>query len=205
MLDNKGFDLWADGYDKSVKLSEESDEYPFAGYKNLLNTIYNEIKTMNTAKVLDIGIGTGTLAKKLYDEGYTIYGVDFSEKMIEYAKGKMPDANLFKSDFSLGLPNELKNVEFDFIICTYAIHHLDDSQKLKLVFELLDRLSPKGKILIGDVAFETKEQLERCRIENLDGWDTDEIYPVFEIFKEKFAQSEFTKISFCSGIISITK
>ena len=25
MLDNKGFDLWADGYDKSVGLSEEEN------------------------------------------------------------------------------------------------------------------------------------------------------------------------------------
>lgn len=28
LLDNKGFDLWADGYDKSVELSEKSNEYP---------------------------------------------------------------------------------------------------------------------------------------------------------------------------------
>ena len=28
MLDHKGFDLWADGYDKTVGLSEESNTYP---------------------------------------------------------------------------------------------------------------------------------------------------------------------------------
>ena len=27
MLDSKGFDLWANGYDKSVNLSEENNEY----------------------------------------------------------------------------------------------------------------------------------------------------------------------------------
>ena len=31
MLNNTGFDLWADGYDKSVGLSDENDRYPFAG------------------------------------------------------------------------------------------------------------------------------------------------------------------------------
>ncbi len=30
MLDNKGFDLWADGYDKSVGVSDEENTYPFA-------------------------------------------------------------------------------------------------------------------------------------------------------------------------------
>lgn len=43
MLDNKGFDLWADGYDKSVQLSEENNEYPFAGYKNPLEDIFQGV------------------------------------------------------------------------------------------------------------------------------------------------------------------
>lgn len=36
MLDDKGFDLWADGYDKTVGLSDEENSYPFAGYKEIL-------------------------------------------------------------------------------------------------------------------------------------------------------------------------
>lgn len=43
MLDEKGFDLWADGYDATVGLSEESDTYPFAGYKKVLGGIFSEI------------------------------------------------------------------------------------------------------------------------------------------------------------------
>lgn len=42
MLDNKGFDLWADGYDKSVGLYDEENTYPFAGYRNVLNAIYKK-------------------------------------------------------------------------------------------------------------------------------------------------------------------
>ena len=36
MLNDKGFDLWADGYDKSVGISDEGNTYPFAGYKKVL-------------------------------------------------------------------------------------------------------------------------------------------------------------------------
>jgi len=32
MLDNKGFDLWADGYDKTTGISDEENTYPFAEY-----------------------------------------------------------------------------------------------------------------------------------------------------------------------------
>ena len=40
MLDEKGFDLWADGYDRSVGLSDEDGTYPFAGYRAVLGAIY---------------------------------------------------------------------------------------------------------------------------------------------------------------------
>ena len=33
MLNNKGFDLWADGYDKTVGISDEENTYHFCGYK----------------------------------------------------------------------------------------------------------------------------------------------------------------------------
>ncbi len=54
MLNQNGFDLWADGYDKSVGLSEEAQAYPFAGYKNLLNEIYNRILSRSEKEVLDM-------------------------------------------------------------------------------------------------------------------------------------------------------
>ena len=43
MLDRKGFDLWSDGYDRSVGVSEEENAYPFAGYKTILSMIYETI------------------------------------------------------------------------------------------------------------------------------------------------------------------
>ncbi len=62
MLDRKGFDLWADGYDRSVGLSEEENAYPFAGYKTVLGMIYETILEKETPVVLDIGFGTGEKA-----------------------------------------------------------------------------------------------------------------------------------------------
>lgn len=70
MLDNKGFDLWADGYDKTVGVSDEGNTYPFAGYKDVLGTIFKTIMKKPSAVVLDIGFGTGTLTTKLYGNGW---------------------------------------------------------------------------------------------------------------------------------------
>lgn len=203
MLSNKGFDLWANNYDKTVCLSEEANKYPFAGYKDVLNTIYRTIKNGSGKKILDIGFGTGILSKKLYDEGYSIYGIDFSEKMLEIAREKMPMAAFIQHDFSKGLPASLHREVFDFIICTYAIHHLDDSQKVDFIKKLTAMLSAQGKVLIGDVAFLTVDELEQCKLQSGSDWDKDEIYPVVEVLKPFFPITmHFEKISFCAGVFT---
>lgn len=203
MLDEKGFDLWSEGYDKSVNLCEQANEYPFAGYKNLLNNIYKLIHTKNNATILDIGFGTGVLTNKLYNDGYSIYGIDFSSKMIEIAKSKMPNATLIQYDFTNGLPQDLNDKKFDYIVSTYAIHHLTDNDKIKFIYELKKHISKTGKILIGDVAFNTRKELLKCKQDNGDDWDNDEYYIVFDEIKLNFPEAVFNKISHCSGIISL--
>lgn len=206
MLDKLGFDLWANNYDKSVKLSEETNSYPFAGYKEVLNEIYKSIKTLGTAKILDIGFGTAVLASKLYEEGYKIYGIDFSDKMINIAKSKMPNATLIKTDFNNGLPMEIENEKFDFIICTYAIHHLKDSDKVNFIKDLLDKnMNVNGKIFIGDVAFVTNNELHKCKFENLNIWDDDEIYITLENMIKEIPTAKFHKITFCSGVLTFER
>ena len=205
MLDSHGFDLWADGYDAAVGLTDEKNSYPFAGYKRVLGSIFQTVMEKPKASVLDIGFGTGTLTAKLYENGCTVYGQDFSLRMLALAKAKMPSAFLYQGDFSSGLAEPLRYRQYDFIIATYALHHLTDSQKTVLIRSLLQFLTKDGQILIGDVAFETRAQLEQCRHEAGDEWDNDEIYFVAEEFRSVFPDAVFTQISFCAGILTLSK
>ncbi len=204
MLDNKGFDLWADGYDKSVGVSDKDETYPFAGYKHILNEIYNRILSHSGRAVLDIGFGTGTLTTKLYEQGCDIYGQDFSERMIELAQSKMPDAKLYHGDFSMGLADDLKKTRYDAIVATYSIHHLTDSQKVTFINSLLPLLKEDGCIYIGDVAFNTREDLEKCKART-DWWDTDEIYIVADEMKKAFPAMNFEQFSHCAGLLSLKR
>lgn len=104
MLDHKGFDLWADGYDKTVGLSEESNTYPFAGYKNVLGTIYSGVRAANARRVLDIGCGTAVLTSRLYADGLDVTAADFSDRMLEIsARTRCPkrisSARIFRRAF----------------------------------------------------------------------------------------------------------
>lgn len=203
MLNEAGFDLWADGYEESVDVSDENNSYPFAGYKKILNRICGIVAQKKEGVVLDIGFGTGVLAAKLYELGFEIWGQDFSEKMIEHARAKMPGAHLFQGDFSKGLAEPLLHNTYDFIIATYSLHHLQDEEKINLIGTLRKLLSPQGKILIGDVAFDTVENREKCRIDSGDEWDEEEIYFVWEEIAGTFPDMKFEKVSDCSGILSL--
>lgn len=205
MLDNKGFDLWADGYDKSVGVSDEDGTYPFAGYKRILNEIYNRVLTGRGNTVLDIGFGTGTLTNRLYEQGCHIWGQDFSERMIELARAKMPQAELYQGDFSKGLVDQLERNRYDTIIATYSLHHLPDEQKLRLIESILPLLHDGGWLYIGDVAFETRAELERCRTLIGEEWDDDEIYFVADELTKSFPQMKFEKFSFCAGLFSFNR
>lgn len=205
MLDSKGFDLWADGYDKSVGLSEEDNSYPFAGYKKVLSSIYNMVLCREKPAVLDIGFGTGALTAKLYAHGCEIYGQDFSDRMIALAKEKMPDAHLCQGDFSQGLAVPLLQKSYDFIIATYSLHHLTDEQKITFLRSLCGLLADGGKILIGDVAFQTRADMEACRQAVGEEWDDEEFYFVAEELQKEFPDIRFEAVSYCAGVLVLSK
>ena len=205
MLSNKGFDLWADNYDKCVGVSDEDGIYPFAGYTIILNEIYNRVLNSFAKTILDIGFGTGTLTTKLYEQGCIIYGQDFSDRMIEIAQEKMPTAKLFQGDFSNGLERPLLLNKYDAIIATYSLHRLTDTQKVNFIKSLLMLLNDGGCLYIGDVAFDTRTSLQKCKEEVGYEWDDDEIYFVIYELKLHFPTMNFDKISNCSGIISLQR
>jgi putative AdoMet-dependent methyltransferase len=198
--------LWAGGYDESVDIADENDEYPFAGYKVLMNSVYNAVMERCPVKVLDIGVGTGTLAFKLYESGNEITGIDFSSEMLNHAREKMPNAQFIEYDFTNGLPCELNDKKFDFIISTYALHHLTDGAKIDFIKTLLTHIDSAGAIIIGDVSFRDRESFDRCRISSADEWDDDEFYSIFTELHDKlsaFCAMTYHQVSHCSGILEI--
>ncbi len=205
MLDKKGFDNWAEKYDESIKIRKG---YPFAGYYEVLSYVKNliDIKS-NVTKILDIGIGTGELSKVLYDNGALIYGYDFSEKMIEIAQKKMPGGKFFLSNLNGGIPDEFRNTKFDFIISSYAFHHLDLEKKINLICDLKNILKKNGIIIIADIAFQSSQELEKCKGKYKAIWDEDEVYFIADEIIRKLAERnlsvKYSQISECAGILQI--
>ena len=189
-------------------MTDDDGKYPFAGYKDILGQIFAEIMAAGpSCRVLDIGIGTATLASKLHQAGYEVVGIDFSEEMLKIAANKMPGARLIQHDFADGMPGELVGQKFDFVILTYALHHLEDSAKVDFIKQTLAHLTDDGVIIIGDIAFETAAAQDKCREDcGEDSWDDEEFYMVWESFAKSLqgiCRAEYRQISHCGGILAI--
>lgn len=154
---------------------------------------------------MDIGFGTGTLTAKLYEQGCHIWGQDFSERMIELAKLKMPEANLYQGDFLQGLVEELKRNRYDAIIATYYLHHLTDEHKVTFIENIILLLKDRGCIYIGDVAFDSYKEMEKSKSLIGDEWDDEEIYFVVDEIIKVFPKMKFERFSFCAGLFSMEK
>ena len=206
MIDYHVFDIWAGEYDEEVRLADENDKYPFAGYKKIMDYIFNEAIKQNSANILDVGVGTGTLASALYKHGHIITGIDFSSEMLAIAKHKMPYATFYQCDFTDGLPSKITGNKYDFIISTYALHHLPDTLKEMFIKSLLPYLNTNGAILIGDIGFKTRNEFDKCHKQNADDWDDNEYYFVFSELIETLkcvATVTYEQMSHCGGVLEI--
>ena len=82
---------------------------------------------------------------------------------------------------------------------------MTDSQKVYFLKELRDCLNEGGKILIGDVAFATREEWAQCKKDSGDAWDGDELYCVAEELSAAFPDLYFEKVTFCSGVLVLSR
>lgn len=206
MLDSKGFDLWADGYDASVQVSDEENTYPFAGYKRVLGAVYAAVRENGAKSVLDIGFGTGVLTRRFYQDGLDVYGVDFSQRMIELAQAHMPEAKLYQADFAEGLPDELSGGRYDAIVSTYALHHVTDGQKAAFLRTLFGLLTPGGVLVVGDLAFQTRADFDALCQAAGGALDEDEFYPVYDEFGASIGVPyRYEQYSVCAGVLTLRK
>lgn len=90
-------------------------------------------------KVLDLGCGSGRNFLKRNDLEF--YGIDFSQKMVDLAKGKGIAKEVKKSEVSL-IPYD--DSFFDLIIFSAVLHCVDSAEKRKKAIEETYRVLKKG-------------------------------------------------------------
>ena len=114
------FDNWAKTYDASV---QEALDFPFDGYELVLDEVARLAAVQLGMRILELGIGTGTLTKRLVNSGCAIWGVDFSTEMLALAQVNLPQIVLVQADILGDWPVEL-NRRYDRIVSALSLIHI---------------------------------------------------------------------------------
>jgi len=206
-LDANGFDQWSANYDADVQESDADKRYPFVAYNKIMDRLVELVQPALGKAILDVGIGTGKLSRRLADLGCQITGLDFSDSMLAEARNLLPTASLIQWDFSKGLPPELEDRSYEAILCNYAIHHLDDREQQELIAQMLKHLMPEGCLLIADVMTETAQEMAYAKKADADLWDEEENYLLAAKVRQWFPDLliEFERFCYCSGILLVKR
>jgi SAM-dependent methyltransferase len=103
--------------------------------------------------VLDLGCGTGQISLPLAAQGADVTAIDVSPAMADRLKTEAERQGL-RSVSALATPIEKLALEpgrFDLIVSSYALHHLRDPDKARLVRACYDWLRPGGRLVIADM------------------------------------------------------
>lgn len=119
-------------------ISRKWYEYKKVKDKEVVSFLKNK-----NGKILDVGVGSGrNFVKNKYLE---IYGIDFSEKMLDYAKKEAKKLGIkvvLKKGKAEKIPFESNF--FDYVLCNAVLHCVDTKKKREKSVEEIYRVLKKG-------------------------------------------------------------
>jgi putative AdoMet-dependent methyltransferase len=198
------FDAWAAQYDLDVATS--GDDFPFAGYDEVLATAVRTARAKPSLRVLELGIGTGNLAERFVAAGCQVWGLDFSAAMLTQARIRLPQAHLVQADLLAAWPLAARPL-FDRIVAAYVLHEFDLHDKIRLLQRAArDFLAPDGFLVVADIAFPTTAVRAAAAERWARWWDEDEFYWAADESIAAYAEVEllatYQHVSICAGVFT---
>jgi putative AdoMet-dependent methyltransferase len=142
----------AQHYDCLVEQDIAKQTFPYSGYQMIQDLITDDISNKKKkVKVLDLGCGTGKLYEHINPNKFSLTGIDISSKMLDIAKKKYPNQHFYHYDILKGLPSQIKNQSFDYIIINYLMMHYSFKTTIDIIHFLIKRLNKQGRIIVGDL------------------------------------------------------
>ncbi|MGD0116390.1 MAG: class I SAM-dependent methyltransferase [Dehalococcoidia bacterium] len=141
MMRSISFDRVADTYDKTRALPEDVAQ-------KLTNALLAEIAAAGADRVLEVGVGTGRIARPLAERGVRVLGVDIAPRMLARLREQLGPQHT-PPDLLMGDATRLPLVSASFG-AVLAIHVLHLVSPWQTALEELRRVLAPGGVLIGD-------------------------------------------------------
>lgn len=116
----------------------------FFDISEILNLFYSQL-AQDKGRLLDLGCGAGEpVARYFVDRGWSVTGVDFSERMLELATDYVPAMKTLHADIT---KVEFEEDHFNAITASYSLFHVPASEHVQLFEKIYQWLRPEGKAL----------------------------------------------------------
>lgn len=153
--------------DFSSEFAENADTFVLERRRllEIMKSFYTNFLTGKGNRVLDLGCGDGVLTSELLGADGTIAAtlVDGSDEMLKKAKERLKaygGVRFVKTGFQDILKKDPLDEDFDFVVSSLAIHHLDRGEKGSLFRYIHRHLAPGGCFLNIDVVLSPSSRLE---------------------------------------------
>lgn len=134
------------------------------------NELIDLLAPVDGEHILDLGCGTGDLAKKLHDLGVKVVGVDQSAAMVQQAIAKFPDISFAVQDATkLAFDNE-----FDAVFSNAVLHWVKEPEQA--LAGIYHSLKPGGRFVAEFGGKDNVQAITSAIISQLDNF-TDEKFP----------------------------
>lgn len=156
---------------------------------------YIEANRVEGGHALDAGCGTGNFSVFLAKNGFTVTGVDYSEKAIAIAQERSQETQLpityVRADLTQ-LGKALPNSQFDLILDYKVAHHLPEDELRIYIEECLKLLKTGGRILL--IGYSNKDSDAAGGQSAIGKFGNEMFYRSVDEMRELYKQ--FTEISY---------
>ena len=163
----------------TIKEHFETEAYEFDSiivklipyYDQMISALIDSIhfNSTDTIRIIDLGCGTGTIAKRLADKfpNSKIVCLDIASKMIEIAKHKLSDHK--NSEFIVGDFAKTDFADkFDIVVSSLALHHIEtDNEKKEFYTKIHNILTSSGQFINADVVLASTDYYQDL---NMNRW-----------------------------------
>ncbi len=97
-------------------------------------------------KVIELGCGSGDLAKSIHDRGPDVVGVDINREKIQTARERYPEIQFIHSDIR---DLDIADGEFDTVVLAEVLEHLPADSGAEILARAARLLRPGGRLIVS--------------------------------------------------------
>jgi 2-polyprenyl-3-methyl-5-hydroxy-6-metoxy-1,4-benzoquinol methylase len=131
------------------------DQHGSVGLTRVTAAVVEAARVTPGTRVVDLGCGNGQVSLPLALHGAQVLAVDVSPAMIKSLQTRAQRDGVHTLH-GLAMPIEelaLPRESVDLVVSSYALHHLRDADKARLVGAIAHWLRPGGRVVLADMMF----------------------------------------------------